>query len=90
MKFAISGKNRALVPVPLIRTKEVPVPRQSGTGTNSENRVGTGTNPNGNGTTAPCNLDFLYFYIVKPKFIHRYYRNPSKWLTGVQIRMKLS
>ena len=71
MKSAISGQNRALVPVPNRGGTSTTHYNQSGTGTNFQNRVGTSTDLNGYGTTTPCSPDFLYFYIVKPKFIHR-------------------
>ena len=47
-----------MVPVPLTRTKVVPIPRQSGTSTNFQNMIGTGTNPSGTGTTASSSPDF--------------------------------
>ena len=67
-----------VAPVPLDRTKMVPVPRQSGTGTTHQNRVGTGTDPSCTGTIASYSPDFLYSYIFKLKFAHRGYRNPNK------------
>ena len=95
-KSAISGQFPRLVPVP---NRVVPVPlmhrqngtsiNQSGTGTTHQNMVGTSTDPSGTGAIASCNLDFWYSYIVELKFEHRGYKNPIKWLTGVQIRMKL-
>ena len=36
-----------------------------------KNRVGIDTGPSGTGTTAPYSLNFLHFYIIKPKFIHQ-------------------
>ena len=54
-----------VVPVPLTRTKVVPIQRQSGTSTNFLNMIGigtnpsgTGTNPSGTGTIASCCPDF--------------------------------
>ena len=73
-----TGTQIGVVPVPLNKTKVVPVPRQSGTGTNLQNRVGTSTDQSGIGTTASYNPDFWYSYIVKLKFTHRGYRNPNK------------
>ena len=46
------GYQGKVVPVPLTRTKVVPVLRKCGNGTNIQNRVGISTNQNGIGTTA--------------------------------------
>ena len=72
-KSAISGQNRNLVPVPNRGGTDTHMQRKNGTGTNQS---GSGTTHEkgfgiGTGTTASCNPDFLYFYIVKPKFVHR-------------------
>ena len=55
-----------------------PMQRPIGTGTTHQNMIGTGTNPSGTGTTASCNPNFWYSYIVKLKFAYQAYRNPNK------------
>ena len=60
-----------VVPVPPMQRQNGTGTNQSGTGTTDPNRVGTGIGPSGTGTTTSCSPDFLYFYIIKPKFIHR-------------------
>ena len=78
-----TGTQTGVVPVPLNKTKVVPILRQSGTGTNMKNRVGIGT-------TASYSPNFWYSYIVKLKFARRGYMTPNKLLMGIRIRMKLS
>ena len=56
-----TGTDSGVVPVPLDKTKMVPVPRQSGTGTTHQNMVGTSTDPSGTGTIASFNPIFLVF-----------------------------
>ena len=60
-----------VVPVPPMQRQNGTGTNQSGTGTTHQNKVGTGIGPSGTSTTAPYSPDFLYFYIIKLKFIHR-------------------
>ena len=77
-KSTIFGQFPRLVPVPPMQkqngtdtNQSGTDTNQSGTGTTHQNRVGTGTSPSGTVTTAPYSPNFLYFNIIKPKFIHR-------------------
>ena len=69
MKSAIFGQSHNLIPVPIDRTKVVPVLRQSGTGTHLQNRVGTGIDQSGTGTNASGGIDFCICALISPEFV---------------------
>ena len=66
-----TGTQIGMVPIPIYKTKMVPVPRQSGTGTHLQNKVGTGTNQSGTGTDASNSPDCCTLALLSPKFVHR-------------------
>ena len=59
-----------VVSIPPMQKQNGTGTNQSGTSTTHQNRVGTGIGLSGTGTIAPCSLDFLYFYIIKPKYAY--------------------
>ena len=66
-----TGTQTGVVPIPIDRTKVVPVPRQSGTDTHLQNRVGIGTDQSGIGTDASSSSDFCTLMLLSPKFVHQ-------------------
>ena len=84
------GKNRIVVPVPMMQWESGSGTTQSGTGTHWQCGTGTGTSQSGTGTTASSNLNLAYFCTVKSRIHTRLFRDPKKLLMGVQIKIELS
>ena len=65
-----TGTQIGVVPVPIGRTKVVPVPRQSGPGTHLPFKVGTSTDQSGTGIDASGSPDYRTLALLSPKFVH--------------------
>ena len=72
------GKNRVVVPVPMMQWESGTDTTQSGTSTHWQCGTGTGTSQSGIGTIASCNPVFACYATLSLVFVHRLFRDPNK------------
>ena len=72
------GKNRVVVPVPMVQRASGTGTTQSGTGTHWQCGTSTGTSQSGTGITASCNPVFACYAILSLVFVHRLFRDSNK------------